>query len=191
VAWLLCDYGEVLSLAPSADDRAALVEATGIDDPWPRYWEFRPGYDRGDLAVGDYWTKVLGSPPGPAQLRRLIEVDTLGWLHPNQATLAAASRAAARGWRLAILSNAPAEVAGAIDAQEWLAGFSPRLFSWQLRGVKPEPMAYELALKALKAGADEVVFFDDRPINVEAATRAGIRAHLFQDPSQLDGIGPA
>jgi putative hydrolase of the HAD superfamily len=188
VAWLLCDYGEVLSLPPSDDDRAALAETAATDDLWARYWEFRPDYDRGDTAVGDYWTKVLGSPPGSAQLSRLIELDTAGWLHPNQATLAAASRAEQRGWRLAVLSNAPLEVAAAIDAQPWLAGFSPRLFSCHLRRVKPEPETYDLGLRALDARPDEVVFFDDRPANVDAAARAGIRAHLFQAPSQLDAV---
>src|SRR6201999_3412235 len=67
VTWLLCDYGEVLCLAPSIVDRAALMAAAdwkGAEgDFWQAYWADRPAYDRADLSVEEYWTRVLGYPP--------------------------------------------------------------------------------------------------------------------------------
>jgi putative hydrolase of the HAD superfamily len=190
LTWLLCDYGEVLSTAQPDSDRAALERVAGRrgDQFWTDYWTWRPDYDRGDVTGSDYWTVVLGTRPQPQHLQRLFEADSASWLHPNPDSLAAACRAAQRGLRLALLSDAPVEVAARIDRQDWLAPFSPRLYSCDLRAIKPEPAAYQAALSALGTSAENVVFFDDRPVNVAAARRAGIRAEVFADPLQIDAI---
>jgi putative hydrolase of the HAD superfamily len=192
MTWLLCDYGEVLCLAPSTADRAALLAAADWDptrgDFWQAYWADRPAYDRADLGVEQYWTRLLGYRPPPGQLGDLIGADTAGWLHPNWAVLAAAERAGKRGLRLAILSNAPAEVADEIDDAPWLAAFGWRFFSCRLRAIKPEEAAYRGVLDALGAEPGEVVFFDDRPANVAGAARIGIDARLFEQAAQLDEL---
>lgn len=190
MTWLLCDYGEVLCLTPPAPARAALEVVAGRDGPefWEAYWAHRPGYDRADTAVGDYWTAVLGVRPTADHLETLITYDTAIWLYPNADTLAATARAAARGLRLAVFSNAPLEQAAVFDRLDWLASFSPRLFSSRLRTVKPEPAAYDAVLAILGVAADEVVFLDDRPANVVAARQRGLRAEVFTDPAQVDAI---
>lgn len=192
MTWLLCDYGEVLCLAPSAADRAALMAAADWDqdqgDFWQAYWADRPAYDRADVDAGEYWTRLLGYDPTPGQLAELVAADTAGWLHPNRAVIAAAERAGQRGLRLAILSNAPVEVADEIDGAPWLAAFGWRFFSCRLGAVKPEAAAYRAVLEALEAEPGDVVFFDDRPANVAGAARVGIDARLFEQASQLDQL---
>lgn len=157
---------------------------------WPRYWEHRPAYDRGDLSAGAYWQSVLGARTAPAArlLGELVSIDVASWLHPNHETLAAAARAGESGWRLAILSNAPFEVAGAIDELEWLSAFSPRLFSCRMGHVKPHADAFAFSLDALGAPAGAVWFFDDREANVAAAASAGIHAAVFEGASQIDAV---
>jgi putative hydrolase of the HAD superfamily len=191
VTWLLCDYGEVLSLPQPPEALAALTALTGMDgDAFHRaYWAPRPAYDRGDIDAGRFWTEVLGADPG-GRLPALVDADVAGWLHPNEASLEAVARAAARGLRLAILSNAPHEVARAIDARPWLEPFGPRVFSCDLRAVKPEPAAYHATLERLGAAPGDVVFLDDRPPNVAAARAAGMRAEVFTDPAQIDLVEP-
>jgi putative hydrolase of the HAD superfamily len=188
--WLLCDYGEVLCTAPSAEDRARLEELAGgeRDGLWENYWAQRLAYDRGDLTSAGYWTAVLGRAADPELLGRLFDADLAGWLHPNHEVLAATRRAAAAGVGLAILSNAPADHAAVYDRTEWLAPFSPRLFSGNLRLVKPEPAIFAAALHALGAQPGDVVFLDDRPANVDGARAAGIAAELFRDAAQIDEI---
>jgi putative hydrolase of the HAD superfamily len=193
VTWLLCDYGEVLSLAQSPGDLVAIEKEAGRSGSsfWDDYWLHRPAYDRANLGVTEYWALVLGVPAvDPDQLRRLIRLDAASWLHPNPLSLAAAAQAGSRGLQLAILSNAPFEVADAIDAADWLAGFSPRLFSCRLGAIKPEPAAFRSALDALHAKPQEVIFFDDRPANVAAALALGLRSHLFEEPQQLADVLP-
>jgi putative hydrolase of the HAD superfamily len=189
--WLLCDYGEVLAMAPSPADRAALEAETGANGPdfWACYWQHRPAYDRGDLDTTSYWSEVLDHTPTQTPLRRLVELDTIMWSRPNHASLDAAIRASKRGVKLAVLSNAPAELANNFDRLPWLAPFNPRLFSGHLGAIKPEPRIYAMALAALDAEPKDVTFIDDRPQNVEAATRAGLRATLFTHAGQIDSIG--
>lgn len=192
MTWLLCDYGEVLALAPSAEDRAELEAAAGAAGPplWAAYWEHRSAYDRGDLDAGAYWSSVLDADLERGALCRLVERDVGMWTRPNRPCLEAATRAGRRGLRLAVLSNAPHELADACDRLPWLAGFSPRLFSCRLAATKPDPAAYVAALDALGAAPGEVVFLDDRPANVEAARAGGLRAQVFTRPSQIDGLAP-
>jgi putative hydrolase of the HAD superfamily len=184
----------VLCLPPPPDAWAAL-RAAAIDagyDPerdfHSDYLAHRQAYDRADLGVAEYWAKTIGAQPGPARLKELIRRDQEIWIHPQQASLAGARRAQARGWKLALFSNAPLEVAAAIEAQPWLGPFAPRFFSSRLQAVKPEPEAYEKVLRELRADPGDVVFFDDRPANVEGAARAGIHGRLFHSPAQFDQL---
>jgi len=89
---------------------------------------------------------------------------------------------------LALLSNAPVEVARAVERLEELAPFRPRLFSCDLGATKPHPSVYATVLEGLAAAPASVTFVDDRPDNVDAARRAGFHAVLFEDPAQIDGL---
>jgi putative hydrolase of the HAD superfamily len=191
VRWLLCDYGEVLTLPQPAADMALLEGAAGRSDGafWDAYWQHRPAYDRATVTVDAYWAGVLGEPVERAAIEALIALDVASWLHLNPPAVEAVGRARQRGLRLALLSNAPHEVADAVDAAEFAAMFEQRIFSCRLGLVKPEPAIYAGALELLGADPADVIFVDDRPANVEAARALGIRAHLFGDPAEIDAIG--
>lgn len=50
---------------------------------------------------------------------------------------------------------------------------------------KPDERIYRLALDLTQMRAEECCFIDDRPVNVEAAAKVGMRAILVQDAGQL------
>ncbi len=50
---------------------------------------------------------------------------------------------------------------------------------------KPEDGIYRLALELTQRAAEECCFLDDRPLNLEAATRVGIHAIAVQDAAQV------
>lgn len=50
---------------------------------------------------------------------------------------------------------------------------------------KPGEQIYRLALDLTERNADECCFIDDRPANVEAAAKVGMRTVLMQNPDQL------
>lgn len=186
-SWLLLDYGQVLCIAPPADEWSELVAAAGAADAdtfHHSYWEHRVAYDRGDLTFGDYWDLV--APAG--DLASMRKLDVAIWLHPDEPSVDAARRAAARGWRLALLSNAPEEVAAAIDAQDWMQFVGHRFYSCRIGEVKPEPRPYRHVLFSLNAEVGDVVFLDDRAANVEAARGLGFVADVYTDPGQIDRL---
>ena len=192
VSWLICDYGEVLSLAPPPEDRAALEAATGWEGTaesfWDSYWAHRRAYDRGDVSATEYWESVLSREIAGEALDRIIQADVAGWLRPNQRCVEAIGELRDRGVRLALFSNAPAEVAAGIAAAPWMSPFSRKFFSCDLGAVKPEAAAYKAVLEGLGVRAEEVLFVDDRPVNVAGAEALGIRAVLFESPEQLAGL---
>jgi putative hydrolase of the HAD superfamily len=50
---------------------------------------------------------------------------------------------------------------------------------------KPDERIYRLALDLTQLAPEECCFIDDRPVNIEAAAKVGMRAVLMQDPAQL------
>ena len=54
--------------------------------------------------------------------------------------------------------------------------------------MKPDAAAYRAVLTELDARPEEVVFFDDRELNVAAASDLGIDARLFQHPAQFEEV---
>ncbi len=53
------------------------------------------------------------------------------------------------------------------------------------RMVKPDAAIFDLAMRRFGLGAGEALFIDDRQDNVEAAERAGLVGHHFQDAPTL------
>lgn len=54
------------------------------------------------------------------------------------------------------------------------------VFSWQERLIKPDPEIYRRLLTRYDLKAEECVFIDDSPKNIDAANALGIHAFLFE-----------
>ena len=118
------------------------------------YWAHRLDYDRAELDGTTYWQKVaagVGRSFTAAQVAELIRLDIASWLHLRPGTVTLIEDLAAAGHRLALLSNAPAEVAEAVAGLPVAAHFEHCAFSYSLRSVKPEPECYRAVLAMLGA----------------------------------------
>jgi putative hydrolase of the HAD superfamily len=190
MTWLLCDYGQVLGLPQPDEAVEAMARSVGLDRETfeQRFWEHRRAYDRADLPDDEYWRLIAGRPMPEAQVRELVRLDTASWLHPNMGAIRAAESAGTRGYRLAILSNAPVDLARVLDDAPWLNAFGPRIFSCRLHLSKPDPAIYRYVLRELNADPEEIVFFDDRPDNVLAAQAIGMQAQVFHSPEQIKAL---
>jgi putative hydrolase of the HAD superfamily len=189
MTWVLFDYGGVICGPQPEADVALLARAARCPVPDFRdsYWEHRLDYDRGELDGTTYWQKVgagVGRSYSTPEIAELIRLDAESWLHLQPGTVALIEDLAATGYRLALLSNAPAEVAEVVAAQPLAASFEHCAFSCFLRTVKPEPECFQAVLALLDASPADVVFLDDRPENVAGAEAVGIRAVHFTTPSQ-------
>lgn len=59
--------------------------------------------------------------------------------------------------------------------------FDEMVISYKEGITKPDIEIFNLALKRMNKTYDKVLFFDDNPINVEAACKAGIKGILYTD----------
>ncbi len=71
------------------------------------------------------------------------------------------------------------------EAVEVLGLFDEFIVSYQVGVMKPDPRIYQEALRRSGLPAEACVFVDDRPANVEGATRVGMHAFRFESPIQL------
>lgn len=182
---MVFDIGGVLSAPEGAVPQVAEALGLPVDVVGPAYWGPRDLYDRGG-SLHEYWAAVgdaLGLELTAARAAQLDDLDARRWgaLAPRSADLLAeVSRvAAAGGVRLAVLSNAPASLVDVVRASGWSESFEALLFSCDLRAAKPEAAVYLAVQEALGLVGADLVFFDDRSVNVEAARDLGWRAHLW------------
>jgi putative hydrolase of the HAD superfamily len=197
--WLLFDIGGVLITRP--DDIGALTRAldpAGVtgEDAEARVREafdaHRQPYDRGGSAR-DFWAAVAedvgADVPDDDGLAELIAIEQRRWGSPGDDTLAALDRAIAAGYPLAILSNAPHELADVLeDPAGWGARFEVVLVSARIGMAKPDADVWPLAVERLGSPAERILFVDDKPANVDAAREAGIHAHVWEGLGTLDRI---
>jgi putative hydrolase of the HAD superfamily len=190
VRWLLLDVGGVLEIVD--------------DDAWPsRFharWAARFGLSESQLrrrleaadlpdtttragVEDDFWAAygaALGAPaPVVAELRADFWDEYCGVANDE---LFAALRRLHGTVALAILSNSGD---GAREEEERRFGFASLFdlvcYSHETGFAKPDPRAFETALRHMDAEPAEVLFVDDRVQNVEVARDLGLRAHLHVD----------
>ncbi|MEY9840624.1 HAD-IA family hydrolase [Streptacidiphilus sp. EB103A] len=181
--WALLDYNGVLGHQPLPADWQDLATAahwtgtlTSFQDA---FWKARDAYDRGTVTTAEFWATLKTPPHAVATATAL---DTAMWLRTDPHVLGLLADAVSRGVRLAMLSNAPTNVARAIEAAPWSGLFEHLLFSCDIGANKPEHPAYHHALTTLDTlhQPADVTFVDDRHDNVDAATRLGLRGHHYQ-----------
>jgi putative hydrolase of the HAD superfamily len=192
--WVLFDYGGVICEPQPEADRARLAHASGAPaaDFEAAYWRYRLDYDRAALDVTAYWQRVaadLGRSYTDAEIAELSRVDTASWLTLQPGTVDLITELAAAGQGLALLSNAPADVARAVQDLPLADHFEYLVFSCALRSAKPDPECFRATLALLDAGPGDVVFLDDRADNVAGAAALGIRSVQFTDAAAArDGL---
>ncbi len=63
--------------------------------------------------------------------------------------------------------------------------FDVVVISAEVGVMKPEPRIYQIALDKLGVTANEAVFIDDTPANIEAARALGMRGILFKESTRV------
>jgi putative hydrolase of the HAD superfamily len=174
---------------------------TDRDELWQRmlgrqlserdYWATRAAeFGR---AVGETWDTQ-------AMMHRLYDLPEQDWLCAE--TIGLMTDVKAAGLRLGALTNDLAAFHGPgwVERQEHLKLFDI-IVDASLTGVlKPDPRAFASGAEALGLPAEQIVFLDDMPWNVEGARQAGLKAVRvpWDDPRpaidtarELLGLGPA
>ncbi len=80
----------------------------------------------------------------------------------------------ASGHRIALLSNDSPALHDRLRVLGIDTLFAPLVISGRIGVMKPDPAAYQAVLARLNLPAEQTIFIDDVPVNVEAATALGI-----------------
>ena len=199
VTTVIFDFGGVLSLPADPDSLGVLADACGLTRERfaAEYARERLAYDRADVTLDGYWSRILGLAGrrgDPGLLERLNREDLRVWSRIDERVLGWARRLRAHGFRTAVLSNMPQPLLDLMRADQsftWLGEFEARVFSCEERLVKPEPGIYRVLLGRLGEPAGSCLFLDDSERNVAGARSAGIQAfHFRSTDAAAAGLAP-
>lgn len=185
------DYGMVLTGPPDPVAYAALQRVSGLSaerlDHF--YWADRHAYDEGKLTGLTFWQKIVrdaGLGLSDATIAELNDWDARMWTTQNPAMVAWQMQLKERGLKTAILSNMGDSVRESIErTYAWIAGFDVRVWSYELKVAKPDRAIYEHLLEKLGMPAEETLFLDDKPVNIDAAHAVGMQGIVFSDVTRL------
>ncbi|GHV77170.1 hypothetical protein AGMMS49942_19910 [Spirochaetia bacterium] len=182
------DYGKVICLPPPKGSLAKLADLAGmaLEAFEALLWPTRGEYDRGTISGVEYYRNFLaeaGVFPDEGTLKKMVDIDSEGWTNINGGTVRLMEDVKRAGLKLGILSNMPWDFL--ITARRQFPVFSlphAGIFSCESASIKPEEKIYRDCCAALELSPDELVFFDDMPVNIEAACSLGIRGFVWQNP---------
>lgn len=178
------DYGEVISRSPSERDRADLIEVAGVDPAafWESYNGHRDDLDQGLTGIRDYWKLIAadtGADWSESRIHELWVADFTGWLSVDPATFDVIADLFNAGNRLAILSNAGFDFASPFRFSP-IARFFERVFiSAEMLKLKPNADIYLEVAQELGITPAEMVFIDNKQVNIDGAQKLGISGHHF------------
>jgi putative hydrolase of the HAD superfamily len=189
---VIFDYGEVISLTPSAADReviAGLAGAGGHSERfWRAYFAHRDGLDQRSAGVAAYWQAIaadVGASWDDARVHELWAADFRSWLSINPGTIEVLADLKAGGTALALLSNAGPDFGSYFRHGPRGDFFAACYVNGELGLLKPHPGIYQHVLDDLGISAAEAVFIDNHAANVRGARTLGITGHLFTDVTAL------
>jgi putative hydrolase of the HAD superfamily len=184
------DYGEVISRSPSAAARAALEALADVDPARFRtsYDAHRDGLDRGTTSIRDYWMLVAAETDGDwseARIHELWVADFTGWISVDPQVFEVIADLHAGGTRIAMLSNAGFDFASPFRFSP-IARFFERMFvSAELLMLKPESDIYLEVVRELGITCGQMIFIDNKQVNVDGAVSLGITGHHFVGAADL------
>ena len=176
---VLFDLGGVLVGLGGVQEFGALIGETRESEVWRRWLEspwvrrFERGLcTRDEFAAGAVEEFALALPPA-AFLERFL--DWPKGLLPGAEELV---RVLAPGVVRACFSNTnELHWNEQLGSRELGSLFERHFLSHEIGLVKPDREAFEHVVETLAVAAQEILFFDDNPLNVEGARAAGIDAH--------------
>lgn len=192
---VIFDLGGVLASETNQLEAAAATIGVSPDVVAQRYWAHRGDYDAGATNL-EYWAPIAnggGVKISAETANQLGEQDARLWTRLRPAAEQLLADVSAAGAVAHLLSNAPTDLAEAVEQSGW-RGYLSRIFvSGVIGQLKPDPVIYEHVENALGVTGSELAFIDDREENVVGAAEHGWEAHLWRSDADtrewLRGLG--
>ena len=170
------EYYESFGYGPEITER--LARATVLNPLWGEF-------DRGAMDEEVLLGKFIENDPELEQEIRTVRENIHDMLGRYDYAIPWLQGLKAEGFRLYFLSNfsrrAHEEYAHVLDFLPLMDG---GILSYQEKIIKPEPAIYRLLMERYGLRAQECVFLDDTPQNVEEAVRQGMAGIVFRSREQ-------
>jgi putative hydrolase of the HAD superfamily len=169
-------FDELGHFIPGAPDRSEIRER------WIRCKAVQR-FERGEITQDDFATGVIEelridlSPP--VFLRNFV--DWAKEPSPEAISLLMGLRA---DYRIAVLSNAN-ELHTPLHRRRFKEVVGTFYFSDEIGAVKPDRAIFDHVIRDLGVSPNRIAFFDDTPVNVDAAHSTGIRAYAADGLAEL------
>ena len=178
------DYGEVISFSPSDSDRQALLSIARVPEEsfWPPYWANRDALDAGTMSIRQYWLEIArhaGVDFSDSRIQQLWIADYRSWLSVNPDTYDVLLALREGGTRMALLSNAGFDFGGYFRHGPMGSLFERVFVSAEMGRLKPEEAIYQEVLDELGIEAGDMIFIDNKAVNIDGAAALGIDGHVF------------
>jgi len=180
--------GVVLTNGWDRNSRKQAGEAFQLDweDFQDRHDLSFPAFDAGQLSLNDYLDRTLFYRP-----RKFTREEFTAFMFAQSKEFPASRDilddcAATKRYLIGAINNEPLELNQyRIEAFHLRRSFQVFFSSCYLHFRKPEEGIYRLALAVTQRQAQECVFIDDRPLNLEAPRRLGMSVIHYQSADQL------
>ncbi len=185
---MIFDLGGVL--ASRTSQVAVAAETMGVDPAIvaAHYWRDRGAYDAGGTNL-EYWGGIAeraGVQISAETADQLSADDARLWTQLRVSAQQIVTDLRATGITMHVLSNAPADLAAAVDQSTWRQLFDHVFISGVIGAIKPQEEIYAHVERELDARGEHLVFIDDRESNVMAAARRGWITHLWQSDEDTE-----
>lgn len=181
ISAVVFDWGGVLIEEPSLKMFSYCASFLGVPVVKLRksYTEYEDAFEKGMINEDVLWARMcssLGVPP-PTIPSLFSEAFRKSYIEKKE-MFEFASTLQQQGYRTGLLSNT--EYSSIKRFHEiGYSMFDVTVFSCEEKVRKPDPHIYQILLKRLKKPANEVVFIDDRPVNIEGAKTVGLHTILY------------
>jgi putative hydrolase of the HAD superfamily len=168
----------VARVQPVPELRAALKEALFGHADWRHF-------DRGTLSESELIDRLQTRIGATRQEVDAILDAVRNSLVEKPETLELIRTLQGRGTPLYCLSNMPGSIYAHLrERHNFWDAFSGIVISGHVQMMKPEPEVFRHLLEKFNLLAEETVFIDDLPTNIESARQVGLHAILFKDAVQ-------
>ena len=182
---VLFDYGDVLSrqAAPLCIEEMVTLSDLSKETFLEAYFRERHEYDQYLIDGPEYWKRVLDGSEvdlNDETIDRLVELDVEAWYEVDPEMVEFAFALKEQGYAIGILSNMPIDHTVAFrERHKWMRHFDHLFFSAEFKLIKPSSAIYEYVLNRLDHKPEEILFVDDKEVNITGAREAGMKGFHY------------
>jgi putative hydrolase of the HAD superfamily len=183
---VLFDWGGVLIDDPAPGLMAYCAKALGVsvEDYIAIHNRHAQPFQKGSIEERTFWRRVCGDLKRSTPIMGSLWGEAFRAVYaPREPVFDLVRRLDETGYKTALLSNT--ETAAIEVFHERHDGlFNALIFSCVEGACKPEQRIYQIAARKLQTPLQRCVLIDDRPLFVEGAIAAGMKAILYKDLAQ-------